>query len=190
MGPDSSESQTIECSKNEAGKMARLNTGVTMSRCECVNKTDSWPSRIGKEGFLLPAVPLPLLILASRKQQSEGLPQPKTSPHMKLYAAGFNAWNQLALSADSPSDGEPQDVFTFRHVLGDDQQILGLPVSRLTYTIGMRRHIYANPRMHAEIQSQKSHRALVCARRAAGTPRTGRGFRLLSPALRMPWARV
>ncbi|KAG5983696.1 hypothetical protein E4U55_007445 [Claviceps digitariae] len=51
---------------------------------------------------------------------------------MALYAAGFNAWNQLQFGKDS-SDGEAQDIFTFSKVLTDEA--LQSPRAGLHYTL-------------------------------------------------------
>lgn len=62
--------------------------------------------------------------------------------NMKLFAAGFNAWNQL--SFDRPhnpdDDDEPHDLAAFTDVL--QGRYLGLPTSKLSYTIGMHIHTY------------------------------------------------
>jgi hypothetical protein len=52
---------------------------------------------------------------------------------MKLYASGFNAWNQLVFDERKIRD-EPDDIQSFDVVLeGDD---IELPISRLSYTLG------------------------------------------------------
>ena len=54
---------------------------------------------------------------------------------MRLYATGFNAWNQLQLEAASV-DVNPDDISSFTCVLHDDS-----PVDRirafLSYTVGV-----------------------------------------------------
>ncbi|PHH82822.1 hypothetical protein CDD82_4694 [Ophiocordyceps australis] len=49
---------------------------------------------------------------------------------MKLYAAGFNAWNQLCFDHE---ESEPNDVFAFTKIL--EAQHIEPPVSRLSYTL-------------------------------------------------------
>ncbi|KAG6288099.1 hypothetical protein E4U46_003534 [Claviceps purpurea] len=51
---------------------------------------------------------------------------------MALYAAGFNAWNQLYFGEDS-SCSDPEDVFTFTKVLTDNA--LERPYAGLHYTL-------------------------------------------------------
>lgn len=52
---------------------------------------------------------------------------------MKLYASGFNAWNQLVFDEKDIRD-EPDDIRSFEVVLeGGD---IELPISRLSYTLG------------------------------------------------------
>ena len=60
---------------------------------------------------------------------------------MELYAAGFNAWNQLSFgngSHRSDSSGgsnlEPDDVTSFARNLS--AETIGRPVSHLSYTLG------------------------------------------------------
>lgn len=52
---------------------------------------------------------------------------------MKIYAAGFNAWNQLELERE-PNTAEPEDIYTFKEII--EGNAIEAPVSRLTYTIG------------------------------------------------------
>jgi hypothetical protein len=54
---------------------------------------------------------------------------------MKLYAAGFNAWNQLALDPSAVA-AEPRDLDRFAQVYEAD--LIETPVARLTYTLGTR----------------------------------------------------
>ncbi|CAG9956232.1 unnamed protein product [Clonostachys rosea f. rosea IK726] len=51
---------------------------------------------------------------------------------MKIYAAGFNAWNQLELERE-PNTAEPEDIYTFKEII--EGNAIEAPVSRLTYTI-------------------------------------------------------
>ncbi len=55
-------------------------------------------------------------------------------PQMELYAAGFNAWNQLRLDGNR-TGAEPDDVFAFTCVLRDAASITDLR-PRLSYTVG------------------------------------------------------
>lgn len=62
---------------------------------------------------------------------------PKT---MKLYAAGFNAWNQLLLQPNSHNsenleDSEPEDLYSLQLVL--EGYHIDSPMSRLSYTLGV-----------------------------------------------------
>ncbi|KAM0352957.1 hypothetical protein ACHAPU_001841 [Fusarium lateritium] len=50
---------------------------------------------------------------------------------MELYAAGFNAWNQLTFDL-SPTDEEPDDLFSFTKVIGTKS--IGQVVSEMSYT--------------------------------------------------------
>jgi regulator of chromosome condensation len=52
---------------------------------------------------------------------------------MSLYATGFNAWNQLNFES-SPSDQEPDDLFTFTKVLTD--KTIGNIIPKISYTAG------------------------------------------------------
>ncbi|KAL6855710.1 RCC1/BLIP-II [Trichoderma novae-zelandiae] len=55
---------------------------------------------------------------------------------MELYAAGFNAWNQLSFNRDDVPEGaseEPDDLYGFAKVLS--ATAIERPASRLTYTI-------------------------------------------------------
>lgn len=52
---------------------------------------------------------------------------------MQLLAAGFNAWNQLALNPVG-SEVEPEDVYTFTSVLEGDR--IELPIAQLSHTVG------------------------------------------------------
>lgn len=56
---------------------------------------------------------------------------------MALYAAGFNAWNQLYFGEDS-SCNDPEDIFTFAKVLTDNA--LERPYAGLHYTLGTQHH--------------------------------------------------
>ena len=62
------------------------------------------------------------------------------SPHpcfcsagMKLYAAGLNAWNQLAFH-HGPGDEEPEDVARFRCIL--ENRLIESPYASLSCTVG------------------------------------------------------
>jgi hypothetical protein len=52
---------------------------------------------------------------------------------MSLYAAGFNAWNQLNFEP-SPTDEEPDDLFTFTKVLAS--KAVGHIAPKISYTAG------------------------------------------------------
>jgi hypothetical protein len=53
----------------------------------------------------------------------------------ELYAAGFNAWNQLTFDRSMINQNkEPDDIFTFTKVLGGQE--LGPPAPTLYYTHG------------------------------------------------------
>lgn len=52
---------------------------------------------------------------------------------MELYAAGFNAWNQLIFEP-SMIEEEPDDLHVFTKVLG--AQTISRPLSHLCYTFG------------------------------------------------------
>ena len=59
---------------------------------------------------------------------------------MELYAAGFNAWNQLLFrngghDAEADADLEPSDVTSFARILSSET--IGQPVSQLSATLGM-----------------------------------------------------
>ena len=56
---------------------------------------------------------------------------------MELYAAGFNAWNQLRFdsTANDEDDSEPEDTSSFTCVLEDAH--IERPRSWLSFTIGM-----------------------------------------------------
>lgn len=53
-----------------------------------------------------------------------------------LYAAGFNAWNQLNFDQDQSNapDETPKDLHTFTQVLEADT--IERPIARLSFTIG------------------------------------------------------
>lgn len=57
---------------------------------------------------------------------------------MELYAAGFNAWNQLDFCNDGADAGirsEPRDVTPFTRILS--AETIERPVSHLSATFGM-----------------------------------------------------
>lgn len=54
---------------------------------------------------------------------------------MDIYAAGFNAWNQLSFDAPADNITEPDDISTFTKVLGDEDHF-GRPRAGLHYTLG------------------------------------------------------
>ncbi|KLU89679.1 hypothetical protein MAPG_08649 [Magnaporthiopsis poae ATCC 64411] len=61
-----------------------------------------------------------------------------TQPMMELYAAGFNAWNQLCFQEPPPppsGDEEPDDLHEFTCVLADGGRVLGDVISSLSYTL-------------------------------------------------------
>lgn len=63
----------------------------------------------------------------------------------ELYAAGFNAWNQLTFDPSMiDKNKEPEDIFTFTKVLGD--QKLGPLEPGLYYTHGMESQLLTTPR--------------------------------------------
>jgi len=45
---------------------------------------------------------------------------------MELYAAGFNAWNQLQFGKDEQTDEEPDDISSFTCVFTNDDGIEGV----------------------------------------------------------------
>ncbi|VUC33432.1 unnamed protein product [Clonostachys rosea] len=51
---------------------------------------------------------------------------------MKVYAAGFNAWNQLEFGKE-PNASEPEDIYAFKEII--EGSVIETLVSRLTYTI-------------------------------------------------------
>jgi hypothetical protein len=53
---------------------------------------------------------------------------------MDMYAAGFNAWNQLSFEPRPGDNDEPQDFSAFTKVLTDDH--LERPRAGLHYTLG------------------------------------------------------
>ncbi|KAM5350474.1 hypothetical protein ACJ41O_006979 [Fusarium nematophilum] len=54
-----------------------------------------------------------------------------TDDEMELYAAGFNAWNQLSFNAATEEE-EPDDIFSFIKILGG--QSVGRVAAQMSYT--------------------------------------------------------
>ena len=66
---------------------------------------------------------------------------------MELYAAGFNAWNQLLFrngEHDAEVPLEPTDVTSFTRILSGET--IGQPVSQLSATLGMQGPRVNDPR--------------------------------------------
>lgn len=82
---------------------------------------------------------------------------------MNLYAAGFNAWNQLSFQPSKDQQQQPGDLYEFTHVLSEER-ISGVE-SHLTYTVvqigGGSKTAGAVPQHHANFRKRFGQFALA-----------------------------